>query len=135
MTRPDLHGRATGKTDVFVFGSNLAGRHGKGAALWALQNRGAVRGVGVGRQGMCYAIPTKDDNVRTLGLERIHAYVRQFLAYARAHPHETYELTPIGCGLAGYTPQDIAPMFADAPLNVSMPQVFIDVLANQGSQP
>ena len=71
---------------VFVFGSNLAGRHGKGAALFAKQQRGAIAGVGAGPMGRCYAIPTKDDRLQTLPLAVIRDHVRDFLAYATDHP-------------------------------------------------
>jgi len=113
---------------VFVFGSNLAGRHGKGAARWAAQHRGAVYGVGEGFRGNSYAIPTKDANIRTLHLDEITAHVRLFKDFAAANGDLTFQLTPIGCGLAGYKPADIAPMFADAPANVTMPQEFAAVL-------
>lgn len=109
---------------VFVFGSNLAGRHGKGAALWARQHRGAIYGRGVGRQGNAYAIPTKDRQLRVLSLEAIRVHVDDFLRYARQHADLDFELTPIGCGLAGYRPDQIAPLFADAPGNVTLPDVF-----------
>lgn len=114
---------------VFVFGSNLAGRHGKGAALWARQHRGAIYGQGVGRQGNAYAIPTKDDRLRVLPLDAIQAYVRKFLDYAHQRPSTVFELTPIGCGLAGYRPEQIAPMFSDAPSNVQLPDAFSSVLS------
>jgi len=114
---------------VFVFGSNLAGRHGKGAALWARQHRGAIYGQGVGRQGNAYAIPTKDHQLRVLPLQVIRAYVGGFLNYARQRPNISFELTPIGCGLAGYRPEQIAPMFSDAPPNVILPEAFQAVLA------
>lgn len=116
---------------IFVFGSNLAGRHGKGAALFARQQRGAKYGVGVGRQGNSYAIPTKDRGLRTLPLWHIEKYVEEFLEYARQHPDETFELTPVGCGLAGYTPADIAPMFKDVPSNVRLPDAFKRWFAQQ----
>ncbi len=106
---------------VFVFGSNLAGRHGKGAALFALQHRGAIRGIGVGRQGRAYAIPTKDHQLRTLPLESIRVHVREFLAYAAAHPAEQFQVTRIGCGLAGYQDEQIAPMFEGSPANCMLP--------------
>lgn len=86
---------------VFVFGSNLAGRHGKGAALWARQHRGAIYGQGAGPQGNAYAIPTKDRQLRVLPLDVIRGYVREFLDYAHRQPNLRFELTPIGCGLAG----------------------------------
>lgn len=113
---------------VFVFGSNLAGRHGKGAALWARQHRGAVYGRGVGPQGNAYAIPTKDGRLQVLPLDVIRNHVDAFLVYARRKPELSFELTPIGCGLAGYRPEQIAPMFAEAPTNVILPQDFCAVL-------
>lgn len=106
---------------VFVFGSNLAGRHGAGAALAARQLWAAKYGVGVGPTGRAYAIPTKDEHLRALPLARIHPFVDAFLAYARAHPDTTFLVTRIGCGLAGYTDTDIAPMFRNAPLNCQLP--------------
>lgn len=116
---------------IFVFGSNLAGRHGKGAALWARQHRGAIYGQGEGRQGNSYAIPTKDALLRTLTLEVIASYVAGFRCYARENPKLIFQLTPIGCGLAGYAPEQIAPMFRDAPANVALPDVFKDALTAQ----
>ena len=106
---------------IFVFGSNEAGRQGKGAALHAKQHYGAKYGVGVGRTGNAYAIPTKDGQLRTLPLDRIQQYVRQFLAYAEDNPELIFKVTAIGTGLAGYKHEDIAPMFADAPLNCRLP--------------
>jgi hypothetical protein len=114
---------------VFVFGSNLAGRHGKGAALHAM-TLGAVRGTGEGRMGQTYALPTKDHHLRTLPLEEIERRsVANFLAYAAEHPDETFQLTPVGCGLAGYSPEQIAPMFRRAPPNVTLPAEFIAALS------
>lgn len=92
---------------VFVFGSNLAGRHGKGAAKYAVQAYGAQYGVGEGRQGRSYAIPTKDAKLQTLGLPEIEAAVVRFSQHAAAHHDEAFVLTPIGCGLAGHDPRDI----------------------------
>lgn len=106
---------------IFVFGSNLAGRHGKGAALYAKQHHGAIYGQGVGRQGMSYAIPTKDSQLNTLPLKAIEKYVLEFILYAEKHPELTFALTRIGCGLAGYKDTDIAPMFKYAPENVLKP--------------
>jgi hypothetical protein len=113
---------------IFVFGSNLAGRHGKGAALHARQHFGAVYGQGVGLQGRSYAIPTKDEQLRTLSLAAIGEHVEQFKAFAAGHPDMTFEVTPIGCGLAGYTPERIAPMFRDAPDNCVLPAPFLACL-------
>ena len=107
-----------------MFGSNLGGRHGAGAALAARLMHGAIYGRGVGRQGSSYAIPTKDAQLRTLPLETIETYVRRFLAYAYEHPELTFQVTAIGCGLAGYKPEQIAPMFVDAPPNCVMPPQF-----------
>ena len=107
---------------IFVFGSNLAGRHGKGAALCARNSHGAEYGVGVGRTGNAYAIPTKDERIRTLPLERIAPYISDFLTYARANPNLKFEVTRIGCGLAGYTDAQIAPMFAGTPENCQLPE-------------
>lgn len=107
---------------VFVFGSNLAGRHGKGAALYARQKYGAVYGQGEGRQGNSYAIPTKDKNLSILPLDRIGESVERFLRYAEAHPEEVFEVTRIGTGLAGYDwERDILPLFQpldDLPKNI-----------------
>lgn len=116
------------KQRIFVFGSNLAGRHGKGAALHAKQHHGAILGQGRGRQGSSYAIPTKDADLNPLPLEQIAAEVAMFLEDARQTPDELYEVTPIGCGLAGYTPQQIAPMFRGAPANCRLPDPFRAVL-------
>ena len=119
-----LDGREMTNNIVFVFGSNLAGRHGKGAALEAIRKHGAIYGQGIGLQGNSYAIPTKDERLRTLDLELIANYVYDFKKFASDHPELIFQLTPIGCGLAGYTPKDIAPMFSDAPKNVLLPFEF-----------
>jgi len=109
---------------VFVFGSNLAGRHGKGAALHARQHHGAVYGVGIGPTGNAYAIPTKDARLQTLPLSIIERHVKDFIAYAAAHPNKRFQVTAIGCGLAGYKPAQIAPMFINATANCELPQEF-----------
>ncbi len=108
--------------EIFVFGSNLAGRHGKGAALFARQNHGAVYGQGEGPQGNSYAIPTKGEQLQVLPLEVITLYVDEFIAYAGRHPQKTFNVTRIGCGLAGYTDAQIAPMFKGAPINCNLPE-------------
>jgi hypothetical protein len=100
---------------VFVFGSNLAGRHGKGAALWAKQHRGAIYGQGEGLQGNSYAIPTKDAKLRSLPLDEIANNICTFLEFALEHPELSFLVTPIGCGLAGYRQEQIKPYF-DLPL-------------------
>jgi len=106
---------------IFVFGSNLAGRHGKGAALEAVRKHGAVYGKGEGRQGESYAIPTKDRTLHPLPLEIIAGHVARFLRYAKEHPGTDFLVTRIGCGLARYSDEQIAPMFNNAPQNCKLP--------------
>lgn len=103
---------------IFVFGSNLAGRHGKGAALYARQHFGAIYGKGIGRQGQCYAIPTKDMYLRVLPLGTIQQYLIEFVKYAEAHKELEFLLTPIGTGLAGYTIQELESIMPTLPNNV-----------------
>ena len=105
---------------IFVFGSNLAGRHGKGAALYALRHHGAIYGQGIGRQGNSYAIPTKDANLQTLSLEYIRHYIGLFIDYARYNHDDVFMLTPIGCGLAGHNKLDMIKLITsfDVPDNV-----------------
>lgn len=107
---------------IFVFGSNLAGRHGKGAALYARQHHGAKYGVSFGHQGNSYAIPTKDQELQTLPLTAVATYVKYFLWFAIDHPELEFEVTKIGCGLAGYQETDIAPLFKGAPPNCHLPE-------------
>ena len=113
---------------IFVFGSNLAGRHGKGAALYAREHHGAIYGQGIGLQGSSYAIPTKDAQIRTLPLHQIRRHVDDFKAFAASRPDLVFQVTAIGCGLAGYTPADIAPLFRDVPRNCTLPDVFLSYL-------
>ncbi len=107
---------------IFVFGSNVAGRHGKGSALEALRHHGAIYRQGEGLQGNSYAIPTKDNTLYTLPLSKIEEHVNRFIAFAKAHPEMTFDVVKIGCGLAGYRPTQIAPLFKDAPPNCNLPQ-------------
>ena len=102
----------------FVFGSNEAGRHGKGAALTAKNCFGAVYGQGEGEQGKSYAIGTKDASLRSLPLDEIRGNVRIFLQHAKNHPHKIFAVSRVGCGLAGYRDEEIAPMFKGNPSNV-----------------
>lgn len=95
--------------EIFVFGSNLAGCHGGGAARLAFERFGAVWGQGIGLQGQSYAIPTMQG-----GVETIRPYVDQFIEYARCHPQLRFLVTEIGCGIAGFTVGQIAPLFAAA---------------------
>lgn len=95
---------------IFVFGSNLAGRHGAGAAKYAREYFGAEYGVGIGRTGYAYAIPTKDYVLKTLTLNAIERHIADFIQYAKANPDDEFILTPIGCGLAGYRRDQIKPL-------------------------
>lgn len=88
---------------IFVFGSNLAGRHGKGAAKYAKDLCGAEYGVGIGRTGDAYAIPTKDENLKTLPFNKIMLYYDDFIGYAKQNPNLLFIVTPFGTGLAGYS--------------------------------
>jgi len=103
--------------EIFVFGSNLAGRHGKGAALYARTNHGAKLGVGEGLTGMSYALPTKDARLGVRSLQDIKVSVDKFLHLAHNTPYVTFNVTRVGCGLAGYNDAEIAPMFKGAPSN------------------
>jgi len=115
---------------IFVFGSNLAGIHGAGAALDAKLHHGApyiknvtarwgVKGKnGVGMQGSAYAIPTKDEWIKTLPIERIEPFVKEFIEFARANPEMNFNVVRVGCGLAGYKENQIAPLFEKSPSNV-----------------
>lgn len=113
------------ENEVFVFGSNLAGMHGGGAARIARLRFGAVMGKGVGMQGRSYAIPTMQGGTKT-----IRPYVNDFIAYAKKHPELTFLVTPIGCGIAGFEPEDIAPLFEEASNveNIWLPKSFWEVL-------
>lgn len=111
--------------EVFVFGSNLAGMHGGGAAWVAFQKFGAVMGCGVGLRGQSYAIPTMQG-----GVETIAPYVNDFIAFASAHPELFFYVTRIGCGIAGFREKDIAPLFAGAIglENVCLPEGFAKII-------
>lgn len=111
---------------IFVFGSNLAGRHGKGAALTAFRHYGAQRGVGVGRTGSAYAIPTKDEYLEILPLDIIEENCKDFVQYAVNNRNLQFLLTPVGTGLAGYHQDDIRPFFRDAPPNVEFARTWQD---------
>jgi hypothetical protein len=111
--------------EVFVFGSNLEGMHGGGAARAAFKNFGAVMGCGVGLRGQSYAIPTMQG-----GVETIAPYVNQFIAFAKEHAELFFYVTRIGCGIAGFKDRDIAPLFASAVgmENICLPDSFLKVL-------
>ena len=114
------------KTDeIFVFGSNLAGMHGGGAAYVAFKKFGAVMGCGVGLRGQSYAIPTMQG-----GVETIKPYVDEFITFASAHPELFFYVTRIGCGIAGFRDKEIAPLFTKAVglENVCLPKSFANNL-------
>ena len=111
--------------EIFVFGSNLAGSHGGGAARAAYDHFGAIWGLGVGMQGQSYAIPTMHG-----GADVIKPYVDQFIDFAASHREYTFLVTRIGCGIAGFTAKDMAPLFAAAldVENILLPEDFVMVL-------
>lgn len=118
--------------EVFVFGSNLQGRHIGGAARFAMEKFGAVWGKGVGHHGQTYAIPTMQG-----GVETIRPYVDDFIVYARNHPELTFFVTRIGCGIAGFKDEDIAPLFInslDLP-NVRLPKSFFEIILFPEEEP
>ena len=114
--------------EVFVFGSNLEGFHGGGAARAAYNKFGAIWGQGVGMQGQSYAIPTMPG-----GVETIAPYVDEFIEYAKNHPEKRFLVTEIGCGIAGFAPEEMAPLFAKAVdvENNTLPQRFWEVITGQ----
>lgn len=102
------------ENEIFVFGSNEAGRHGQGAAKIARRHFGAQYGVGFGKYKQSYAIPTKDRFIETLGIGKISEYIDEFLHYTKSTPELIFVVTKIGCGLAGYSNSEIAPLFKQA---------------------
>lgn len=117
--------RELAANEIFVFGSNLAGYHGGGAARIALEKFGAIWGQGVGMQGQSYAIPTMQG-----GVETIKPYVDEFIEFAKAHTEYTFLVTRIACGIAGFRPCEIAPLFAGTleVENVTLPEDFVKII-------
>ena len=113
------------ENEIFVFGSNLAGVHGGGAAHIAYGKFGAIWGQGVGLQGQSYGIPTMHG-----GTDKIKPYVDQFIEFASQHPEYTFLVTKIGCGIAGFTIGEMAPLFAQAIKleNVVLPKEFVETI-------
>lgn len=111
------------ENEVFVFGSNLAGAHGGGAALLAYERFGAVWGEGVGLHGQTYAIPTMQG-----GVDTIKPYVDDFISFAKENTHLDFLVTRIGCGIAGFRDEEIAPLFRDAidVENIILPKEFVE---------
>ena len=112
---------------IFVFGSNLQGRHGKGAALAAAREHGAIYGQGEGLQGRSYAIPTKRTPYERMELSEVIVGVNTFLSFAQYHPEYEFIMTEIGCGLAGFKAEQIAPLFCHAPDNVVLPKNWKEI--------
>lgn len=108
--------------EIFVFGSNLAGRHGKGSALEARLHHGAIYGQGEGLQGQSYAIPTKDVHLKTLSITEVMGAIRRFIDFARAHPEMTFNVVKVGCGLAGFRENEMIPFFRFSPNNCRLPE-------------
>jgi hypothetical protein len=107
---------------IFVFGSNESGVHGAGAALTAYEQYGAEWYHAEGLQGSSYGIPTKDKTVaHTLPLEQVKVYIDRFIEFAYAHPEMHFFVTRIGCGLAGFTDEEMTPLFIGAPSNCDLP--------------
>ena len=104
--------------EVFVFGSNGLGAHNGGAAAMAVAKFGAIHGQAEGLQGQSYAINTMD------GFEVMAEQVERFIEFAKKHPELKFLVTEIGCGIAGYTPEEVAPLFKDVPENVILPEAF-----------
>lgn len=108
--------------EIFVFGSNLGGRHGGGAARLAAEHFGAEEGVGEGLTGQSYAFPTLTANFEKVTMKALEASRDRLFATARAHPEKIFLLTKVGCGIAGFREEEIRPLFENAPKNVVMPE-------------
>lgn len=116
--------------DIFVFGSNEAGRHGRGAAFYAVRNHGAIYGQGRGRTGSSYALPTKDEQLRSVSIEALRRNVAEFIEHAEGHQDDRFILTPVGCGLAGFDARTVAGMFwGNLPSNVVLHQSWLEHIA------
>jgi len=111
---------------IFVFGSNTEGRHGAGAALHAMKNHGAKYGCPAGLQGNSYAIVTKNlaKGLKSIPLNEIEAKIKDFILMAKTQPQLQFYVSAIGCGLAGYKPEEIGPMFKGCPSNVELCKEF-----------
>lgn len=112
-------------------GTNLRGAHGKGAALHGRRKHGAVLGQGEGLQGRSYGIPTKGMKLEILSPAEIQKHVKKFLYFAAANMHLDFFVTRIGCGLAGFTDEEIAPFFVNAPMNCQLPEEWIKILEDK----
>ena len=115
---------------IFVFGSNLAGKSGAGAAKFAVKNFGAKYGVGEGLTGQCYAFPTKDENIKTMSLEQIQSHIPAFLKCCDDYPEKEFLLTKIGTGLANLSIKEVALLFGcfELPPNLVLPREFAEII-------
>ena len=117
------------ENEIFVFGSNLAGAHGGGAARFAYRRFGAVWGEGVGLHGRTYAIPTMQG-----GVDTVKPYVDDFILFSKEHKELTFLVTRIGCGIAGFRNEEIAPLFKEAICveNIILPKEFVEIILSDG---
>lgn len=119
------------ENEIFVFGSNCSGRHEAGAAYFAWNKFGAEMGIGEGLTGQCYALPTMDEYFKTLPLVEIRRKIKHFIKVCKEHPEKIFLLTKIGCGIAGYSPTEVASQFRDflpLPPNLILPREFHEVI-------
>lgn len=133
--RSHQDGTLPGQGEVFVAGSNLRGRHGRGAAKEAAARFGAEMGIGVGPTGNSYLIPTKDEHLAPLSIDQIRSYVADFLTYARLHPEKRFFLTRVGCVLAGNPNHDIANLFRGASSNCDFAEEWLPYLSHPARPP
>jgi len=117
MNKGDVNPNFDFGSSIFVFGSNLSGIHGAGAAAYAVNYKGAIWGKGEGHWGQSYALPTKGYNITDMDLKTVAHHVEKFLIYAEERPSLLFQVTAVGCGLAGFRHVQVAPMFRDAPSN------------------
>lgn len=128
-------GTLPGQGEVFVFGANKGGKHGRGAAKEAAARFGAERGIGIGPTGNSFAIPTKDEHLAPLSIDQIRPYVTDFLTYARLHPEKRFFLTRVGCVLAGNPNSGIASLFRGASANCDFAEEWLPYLSQPASPP
>lgn len=122
--------RSLNENEIFVFGSNLRGAHGRGAAKLAMDKFGAIYGHSSGLKGQSYGIPTKDRNIKTLRIHEIKPHVDRFIKFAIKNPQLKFFVTEIGTGLAGLKHKDVAPLFKEALMveNIYLPEKFLNEL-------
>lgn len=119
-----VDGTLAADDEVFVFGSNLAGIHGAGAAKVAVKKYGARMGQGIGLHGRSYAIPTKDVDIKSMSLDNIKPYIDRFVKVTNQYPDVKFFVTRVGCVLAGHSDREIAPLFKGCSSNCSFPDTW-----------